>query len=977
MFKISEAIDNIESEEVIDVISHQILLPSSFVATGATWSLTSSRSGSAGFTDAWRYATGLGVSVSIVDNGVNRSHADLAANYDRSGDFDPNDRPGAMDATPDNTSSTHGTQVAGIIAGNAANDVAGVGAATGAMISASVLRHGTAISTIEILNIIKAQAEFDVSNNSWGIRQAFGDNFQNSAYRNVGAAMAEAAATGRDGLGTVFVFAAGNGKLLMDGANRGDDSNFHNLSNSRFAIAVGASDDEGKAAFFSSPGANVLISAPGVGLVTTDGTELGSERSTTVSGTSFAAPLVSSAIALMLEVNPLLGVRDIQEILALTAKPSDGAGAHVNAASHANGGGLVFDRELGFGTLDAEAAVLLARTWTKQSTVSTQQTIEAAGEAALSANPLKHVIPVVVSADHSMTVEWARLHLTLGDQNLQSLRIELVSPAGTRVVIAENLAATGTRKQLNFEFSSVATRGEDVAGTWLIELSHPTASAGFSVYGAVLKFDGQNDTPDDIHVFTDAWNDLASNDAERTFIRDEDGGIDTLNFAASKTAAYVDLDAKSGVLNGVGFQLSGTFENVFGTVLNDTIRGSDGQDTLNGEDGSDLMLGERGSDTLNGGAGDDYSFGGEGDDRLNGGAGSDILLGEEGNDLLSGDEGNDLFFGGEGNDTLLGGDDNDYLSGDNNQDEIFGGSGNDALVGGDGNDYLAGEQGQDVMFGGNGNDVLVGSEGNDYLSGDAGENAMFGGTGDDIIVGGNDVDYLSGDNGKDLLFGGGSADSLLGDDGEDIAFGGLGDDYIDGGADADILVGEDGNDVMVGGHGNDYLTSDGGNDTLAGGAGTDALVGGAGADYMTGDEDFDVLIGGEGSDMLFGGAGADALFGDDGDDFINGGEGADYLVGGNGNNIFAYSSLSQSGDAIVDFVSGKDKILIEGFNQGQTLSVSFGDNAQPVSSAAQLIYNTKTNALIYDANGDVDGGQTTIATFANGSVLTLQDFLFV
>ena len=58
----------------------------------------------------------------------------------------------------------------------------------------------------------------------------------------------------------------------------------------------------GKAAFFSSPGTNLLISAPGVGLVTTAGNEVGSQNSTYVSGTSFAAPMVSSAIALMLEV---------------------------------------------------------------------------------------------------------------------------------------------------------------------------------------------------------------------------------------------------------------------------------------------------------------------------------------------------------------------------------------------------------------------------------------------------------------------------------------------------------------------------------------------------------------------------------------------------------------------------------------------------------------------------------------------------
>ena len=41
------------------------------------------------------------------------------------------------------------------------------------------------------------------------------------------------------------------------------------------------------------------------------------------SGTSFATPVAAGVVALMLEANPSLGWRDVQEILARTAQKTD------------------------------------------------------------------------------------------------------------------------------------------------------------------------------------------------------------------------------------------------------------------------------------------------------------------------------------------------------------------------------------------------------------------------------------------------------------------------------------------------------------------------------------------------------------------------------------------------------------------------------------------------------------------------------
>ena len=384
---------NILSELGLEIASQSVSALTNPAINGSQyWNLTKSTQGSANFHAAWNYATGAGVTVGLVDEGVNYTHLDLAGNYDISIDFDPQDTIGAFDARPDSASEDHGTEVAGVIAGSGANDFGTIGAAPEATITASYLRFGSAVSLEEIGSILAHQSAYDVSNNSWGFTAAFSDNFSRAYLAPLAEGIEAAAANGRGGLGTAMVFAAGNGKLNVDGENIGDDSNFHNLSNSRFGIAVGAHNSEGRAAVFSSPGTNVLVSAPGVGLLTTGGAAVGAKSSTYVSGTSFAAPMVSSAIALMLEANPNLGYRDIQEILAISADPTLGPNAVTNAAGNVNGGGLVFDREIGFGSLNALSAVSLARNWTAQSTVANEDHLSADFILPLNADPTSQTL---------------------------------------------------------------------------------------------------------------------------------------------------------------------------------------------------------------------------------------------------------------------------------------------------------------------------------------------------------------------------------------------------------------------------------------------------------------------------------------------------------------------------------------------------------------------------------------------------------
>lgn len=134
--------------------------------------------------------------------------------------------------------------------------------------------------------------------------------------------------SGRDGLGTVNVVSAGNGRLEERNTN---DSN---LSAMPEAITVAAVGRDGYVTETSTPGASLLVSAPGEAIWTTDrvgvagysdGWSETGNRDTSVtnafSGTSAAAPMVAGVVALMLDANPALGFRDVQTIFRRDRAP--------------------------------------------------------------------------------------------------------------------------------------------------------------------------------------------------------------------------------------------------------------------------------------------------------------------------------------------------------------------------------------------------------------------------------------------------------------------------------------------------------------------------------------------------------------------------------------------------------------------------------------------------------------------------------
>jgi len=207
----------------------------------------------------------------------------------------------------------------------------------------------------------------------------------------------------------------------------------------------------------------------------------------TFNGTSSAAPSTSGAIALLLEARPSLTWREVKHILATTARRSDPAIAAVTVplaggtyvaeqAWTANKAGYYFHGWYGFGAIDVDAAVEMARTFAAGSLGTFQQT--AWVESALLALPVPDASAVGASA--TLTVPTTPKNLTIEAVQIQfaathpapgDLGIQLTSPSGTTSILFNIRTGFGPASgQTQMVLLSNAFYGESAAGTWTLKV---------------------------------------------------------------------------------------------------------------------------------------------------------------------------------------------------------------------------------------------------------------------------------------------------------------------------------------------------------------------------------------------------------------------------------------------------------------------------------------------------------------------------
>ncbi len=429
----------------------------------------------ANITGVWDTHAGSGVTIGIVDDGLQFTHPDLAPNANTTIDYDFND--GDTNPTPyESNEDWHGTACAGVCAARGNNTLGVSGAAPAATLVGLRILAAPVTDAQEADALAHRNDVIAIKSNSWGVPD---DGITlDGPGPLTRAALAQAVQTGRDGKGTIFVFAGGNG------LESGDDSNYDGYANAIETIAVGAVGDRGEQASYSEPGANLVVAAPSSSdgrqdITTTDlvgedgynwsgasGELADTNYTRTFGGTSSATPLVAGVVALMLNANPQLGWRDVQEILIRSATrndPLDGGWA-------TNPAGLHFNHKFGAGMINAQAAVDMAAGWSPlgaQTKLSAQQdglALEIPDEDPTGVTRTFSFDAPRVRVEH-VVVTVTATHTARGD-----LAIQLTSPGGMVSTLAGVHDDSGDN-YVGWSFMSVRHWGENAAGTWTVHVA--------------------------------------------------------------------------------------------------------------------------------------------------------------------------------------------------------------------------------------------------------------------------------------------------------------------------------------------------------------------------------------------------------------------------------------------------------------------------------------------------------------------------
>ncbi|GFQ93427.1 hypothetical protein TNCT_344021 [Trichonephila clavata] len=441
--------------------------------------------------DAWAQGvTGKGIVVTILDDGLEKDHPDISKNYDRDASYDVNNHDGDPQPRYDIIDSNrHGTRCAGEVAANANNSICSVGVAYDALVGGVRMLDGDVTDAVEAQSLSLNPEHIDIYSASWGPDDD--GKTVDGPGPLASTAFKEGILKGRNGLGSIFVWASGNG------AREHDNCNCDGYTNSMWTLSISSATENGNVPWYSEACSSTLATTYSSGsngerqIITTD---LHHGCTSSHTGTSASAPLAAGICALALEANKQLSWRDMQHIVVRTARKANlhakdwgrnGVGRNdmqhigVQAAGNdnyrdpkwaTNGVGRNVSHSFGYGLMDAGAMVRLAKRWNP---APVQKLCEIRSNQADKLIPAKsHVeLSLYVRCEHVRFLEHVQAKLTLTASRRGDIHIYLTSPMGTRSTLLAQRPIDGSRAGFQaWPFMTVHTWGENPDGVWKLEV---------------------------------------------------------------------------------------------------------------------------------------------------------------------------------------------------------------------------------------------------------------------------------------------------------------------------------------------------------------------------------------------------------------------------------------------------------------------------------------------------------------------------
>lgn len=456
------------------------------------------------------YNAGNPIIVQVVDDGVDSNHEDLKDNMHLSSSYNDYTNSYGNPTPNDIKDADHGTQVAGLISAVGYNNIGVKGVAPSSNLSAYAFKSSggsftTSSSSLQRAWYTGANANnIAISNNSWGSCVNWDVLSNNENFLKQGAEIL------RNKKGRIYLFASGNGRTgekSCPNTSAMESANTNYFQNSQYAISVAGVANNNQVTSYSTPGSNVLVSGYTgdlsnslVGMGTTiptgnnqstnfDGSVYGNNSTWSIDtkgnytytfqGTSAATPVVSGALALVLEACPNLTYRDVKNLIAKTA-------TKVSDTYITNAAGLSHSNNTGFGLINIKGMIDLCK---DSSFALLGSKLTTTGSNTISETITNTTITKNITISQNMKVEWIGLTVSINSDSLEDVQISLVSPNAPNVesILLHENNALGTSAttygntvkgyfNTGFRLSTVAFMDENSNGTWQVKIKASNAT---------------------------------------------------------------------------------------------------------------------------------------------------------------------------------------------------------------------------------------------------------------------------------------------------------------------------------------------------------------------------------------------------------------------------------------------------------------------------------------------------------------------